>query len=71
MTAEEWTSAFAAEAGLEAPSAEQVESLLKIAAVAAHSSERIAAPVACYLVGLGGIELDRALEIAERIGEPE
>lgn len=71
MTAEEWISAFAAEAGLEAPSAEQVESLLKIAAVAAHSSERIAAPVACYLVGLDGTELDRALEIAERIGEPE
>ena len=68
MTAEEWIQQFAAEAGLEAPSAEQIDSLLKIAAVAAHSSERIAAPVACYLVGAGGIDLDRAREIAEGIG---
>ena len=68
MTAEEWIGRFAAEAGLEAPSPEQIDSLLKIAAAAAHSSERIAAPVACYLVGAGGIDLDRAREIAEGIG---
>jgi hypothetical protein len=68
VTAEEWINAFAAEAGLEAPSSEQVDSLLKIAAVAAHSSERIAAPVACYLVGLGEVDLERAHEIAEGIG---
>ena len=68
MTAEEWIQQFAAEAGLEAPTPEQIDSLLKIAAVAAHSSERIAAPVACYLVGAGGIDLDRAREIAEGIG---
>ena len=68
MTAEEWISEFAAEAGIEAPTPEQVDRLLKIAAVAAHSSERTAAPVACYLVGLGEIDLDRALEIAEGIG---
>ena len=70
MTAEEWISAFAAEAGLEAPTPEQIDSLLKIAAVAAHSSERIAAPVACWLVGSGDIDLDRAREIADGIGEP-
>jgi hypothetical protein len=68
VTAEEWISAFAAEAGIEAPSPEQVDELLKIAAVAAHSSERIAAPVACWLAGTAGLDLDRAHEIAEGIG---
>jgi hypothetical protein len=70
VTAEEWISAFAAEAGLEAPTSEEIDKLLKIAAVAAHSSERIAAPVACWLVGSGDIDLDRAREIADGIGEP-
>lgn len=68
MTAEEWISAFAAEAGIEAPSPEQVDELLRIASVAAHSSERIAAPVACWLAGVGGLDLARAHEIAEGIG---
>ena len=69
MTAEEWINAFAAEAGLQPPTPEEIDKLLKIAAVAAHSSERIAAPVACWLVGSGDIDLDRAREIADGIGE--
>ena len=69
MTAEEWINAFAAEAGLEAPSSEEIDKLLKIAAVAAHSSERVAAPVACWLIGSGDLDLDRARGIADGIGE--
>lgn len=68
MTAEEWINTFAAEAGLQPPTPEEIDKLLKIAAVAAHSSERIAAPVACWMVGAGEIDLDRAREIADGIG---
>ena len=49
MTAQEWLVKFAKDAGVGAPSGEEMEKLLKLAAIAAHASERTAAPVACYL----------------------
>jgi len=54
MTAQEWLQAFAGRLGVEAPDQETIDALLEIAGTAAHESERIAAPVACYLVGLSG-----------------
>jgi hypothetical protein len=54
MTAHEWLEAFAARLGIDAPDQETIDALLEIAGTAAHQSERIAAPVACYLVGLSG-----------------
>ncbi len=71
MTAEEWIVAFAASIEAEPPSAEEIEKLLAIAAVAAHSSERIAAPVACWVAGRAGLDLDQAREIAAGIGDSE
>lgn len=68
MTAEEWISAFATSIGVEPPPAEDVERMLKLASVAAHSSERIAAPVACWIAGRTGTDLEEAREIAEGIG---
>lgn len=68
MTAEEWIAAFATSLGAESPPAEEVDKMLKLAAVAAHSSERIAAPVACWIAGRKGVDLDEAREIAEEIG---
>lgn len=68
MTAEEWIAAFGTSVGGDAPTPEQVEKLLKLAAVAAHSSERTAAPVACWIAGRMGLDLDEAREVAERIG---
>lgn len=70
MDAESWIATFAAELGVEPPSGERVDELLRLAAVAAHSSERIAAPVACWLAGNAGIEPERAIELAESLGEP-
>jgi hypothetical protein len=67
MTAEEWIEKFAGELGLDPPSEEELSTLLNLAGVAAHSSERIAAPIACWLVGRAGASPDAALEIAERI----
>jgi hypothetical protein len=40
-----------------------------LAATAAHSSERIAAPIACYLAGVTGAPLSELRSIAEGIGE--
>jgi hypothetical protein len=54
MTADEWIRAFADELGVPPPDDATVEQLLALAAVAAHQSERTAAPIACYLVGQAG-----------------
>jgi hypothetical protein len=52
----EWLEVFAAQIGAEAPDDETIEALLDIAGVAAHASERIAAPIACYLIGRAGAD---------------
>jgi hypothetical protein len=64
-SAEEWIQSFAAAVGGDPPDEELIGKLLKLAAVAAHSSERIAAPIACWIAGSAGIEVDRAIEAAE------
>lgn len=71
MEPEAWIAAFAAEAGVEPPSPEEIDRMLKLAAIAAHSSERIAAPVACWIAGTAGLDLGRAREIAEAIAPPK
>ncbi len=63
-TGREWIDAYAERLGVEAPDDETVETLLELAGVAAHSSERIAAPIACWLVGRAGLDPDAALEKA-------
>jgi hypothetical protein len=67
MTAEEWMERFAAEIGLPAPDPGQVEAILELAATAAHASERIAAPVACYLAGVSGRALSDLNDAASRV----
>ncbi len=66
MTGDEWVAAFAARLGIEPPSPEEVEQLLDLAGVAAHASERVAAPIACYLVGRAGLPAADALTIARK-----
>jgi hypothetical protein len=68
MNANEWITAFAAALGVEAPSADDIEALLDLAAVAAHSSERIAAPLACFLAGQAGVSVAEARRVADSIG---
>ena len=50
-SAPEWIAAFAAVSASSHPTADLVDTLLELAGVAAHSSERTAAPIACWLVG--------------------
>ncbi len=67
MNAEEWVRRFATEVGSEEPSAEELDQILKLAAIAAHGSERTAAPVACWIGGRTGRSADSLREIAKRI----
>jgi hypothetical protein len=68
MKADQWIEKFAAELGVDPPTEEEFATLLELAGDAAHSSERIAAPIACWLVGRAGTSPDTARELAERVG---
>ena len=63
----EWIAAFAARLGVTPPDAETVATLLDLAGVAAHASERLAAPLACWLVGRAGVDVHRARAVADTI----
>jgi hypothetical protein len=67
LTRDEWIERFAELAGTQAPSREEVGAILKLAAVAAHASERTAAPVACFIAGATGRPLNELIELAERV----
>jgi uncharacterized protein DUF6457 len=69
MTAQEWLEAFADEIGAEAPDEKAVGELLELAATAAHSSERIAAPIACFMAGRDGRSLADLRAAADRVSE--
>jgi hypothetical protein len=64
MNATEWIAEFAAKLGIDPPDQATVDELLALAGDAAHASERIAAPIACFLVGRAGIGPAAAREIA-------
>ncbi|CAN5555997.1 hypothetical protein BH10ACT11_BH10ACT11_16630 [soil metagenome] len=68
MKADEWLRRFAEEIGAESPSEEEIGELLELAATAAHSSERIAAPIACFMAGREGKPLGEMRAAADRIG---
>lgn len=67
MDAATWLSRFAAALGTDAPSESEVSALLSLASVAAHASERPAAPVACWLVAKAGLPPDEALALARAL----
>jgi Domain of unknown function (DUF6457) len=68
-TRDEWIAAFARQIGVDPPTPEEVDVLLELAAIAAHSSERTAAPLACWLAGRCGESPQGLKGIAEGIGE--
>lgn len=67
VTAEEWVERFAAELDAEAPGEEDFAEILKLAAAAAHGSERTAAPVACWVAAKSGRPLAELVALAERL----
>jgi hypothetical protein len=71
MNAQEWIEVFAEDVGARAPSDEEWGELLELAATAAHASERIAAPIACYIAGMSGRPLEELRAAAERVAPAE
>jgi Domain of unknown function (DUF6457) len=69
VSAKEWVKLYAEKLGAEAPSGGEFAGILKLAAEAAHSSERTAAPVACWVAARTGRPLEELIEIATGIGE--
>jgi hypothetical protein len=67
MNAREWIDAYAERAGIEPPSKEEFGAILDLAAEAAHASERIAAPAACWVAAKAGMPLADALPAAREV----
>jgi hypothetical protein len=64
----DWLAAFAARLDLAPPDAATIATLLDLAGVAAHASQRTAAPIACWLVGRAGLDAEAALAMARTVG---
>jgi hypothetical protein len=64
---DDWLRAFAARLGVEPPDEATIDALLDLAGVAAHASERTAAPVTCWLVAQAGVTPADALAIAREV----
>ena len=67
MNAREWIDAYAERLGTEAPTADEFSAILDLAAEAAHASERVAAPVACWLSARAGTSLEESTALARAI----
>jgi hypothetical protein len=65
----EWLASYSAALGIDAPTDEEVNQILALAGVAAHSSERTAAPVACWLAARADVSLSDARRMAEEVAE--
>jgi hypothetical protein len=68
VTRDEWIAAFARDAGVERPSVAETRELLELAGLAAHASERTAAPLACWVAGRSGRSLEDLLRAARELG---
>ena len=70
MDVSEFLAAFAAEIGMRAPDPQDSDALLELAGIAAHASERLAAPLACWMGGASGLPAEELLAAARRIAPP-
>jgi Domain of unknown function (DUF6457) len=64
MNAREWIDSYAQRLGTEPPSAQEWSMILDLAGEAAHSAERVAAPVACWVAATAGVSAEQALSVA-------
>ena len=69
MTGERWLQALATELGVAVPTEQESTDLLALASTAAHASERVAAPLSCWLAARAGITAAEALAVATRLAE--
>lgn len=66
-TAAAWLDAFGVAIGVSPPAPADIDHLLDLAGVAAHASERKAAPIACWMVAVAGLDASEALAVARTI----
>ena len=71
MNAREWLAAYAEKLGTTPPSTEEFKTILDVAAEAAHASERVAAPAACWVAARAGVGLDDALRVARELNDAD
>lgn len=64
-----WVDRYAAVLGVDAPTDDELQSLLALAGVAAHAAERAAAPVSCWIAAKAGIAPAEALDHARLLAE--
>jgi Domain of unknown function (DUF6457) len=69
VNARDWIEAYAKRLGTGSPDTDEFKLLLDLAAEAAHSSERVAAPVACWVAAKAGVTPAEALSAARGIGD--
>ena len=67
LNAKQWLAEFALRLDVDAPTPAEFSALLDLAAEAAHASERVAAPVACWVAARAGRDPKEALEIAREV----
>lgn len=67
MRAKEWIAAYSEQLGIDPPTADELKTILDLAAEAAHASERIAAPVACWLAAKSSRSLEESLTRAREM----
>lgn len=67
MTRDEWIEKFSELTGVPPPTPEQVEAILELAGVAAHASERTAAPVACWMAGQTDLPVAEWIPVARGV----
>jgi Domain of unknown function (DUF6457) len=67
VNAKEWLAAYAEKLGIDPPTSDEFKTVLDLAGEAAHASDRVAAPVACWLAARAGVELDEAMRLAREV----
>jgi len=66
-SASEWQELYAERLGAAPPDAGTVDLLLGMTGIAAHASERTAAPISAWLVGMAGTDPAVALALAKEL----
>lgn len=62
-----WIDRYAQALGVSTLSQADVDALLELAGVAAHASERMAAPLSCWLAASAGLPPSAALAVAQEL----
>ncbi|MGI8904813.1 MAG: DUF6457 domain-containing protein [Solirubrobacteraceae bacterium] len=68
MNAKTWIGLYADKLGTTAPTPDELKAILELAGEAAHASERVAAPAACWMAARAGVGLQEALALAREVG---